>query len=534
LRQATEDLQKVAMNIQYLGLSRDEVEALFTMTEAEEALSMRQGSDASQLRNDLDKVMRMVTDVRFDMSSATSGETGGLMLDFNALSLDFGTGIDFTALFGGTSSSISRQRGEDLFRSANNRCQRVLTDCRAQGVDTRVITGNYDLEIDRQCVAYERSLQDANTNMRRTVMNAENVLRTARLQVSRNQNQFDARGCINALDSCMQNDFVCGRDFENCLDPTGRFIVNGRIVLGSSPGGVSGATVGTGVFDTWLYSTAIGTSTGRTNNPWNAGSLTAMIGLVPGNAPSDNKFPTVGAPMLGFMLNKIGVVDNEGRAHGMCASVLNRCQSVTRTGTGRNTRYKPDNMVVTEFLSRAFIQIRAGQDMVISSFAENCVQDVRSCLIQNNLGGISGNADALQQVAMNACDSLARSCQSVSGISGSLTDYMRSIYATAMGGGGAGMTFDVSCTTAAIAVGFGQCVTEGYRCLPSTYSASGVCLPNSCPANSTFLDFGTSTETNGTSTTQSTIRRNNPAVHRCRCINNGAYIGSVADSRTCP
>jgi len=53
LKTATEDLQNVAMQIQYLGLNKDEVVALFSQTEAEEAMSENQ--DTTDLKNDLDK-----------------------------------------------------------------------------------------------------------------------------------------------------------------------------------------------------------------------------------------------------------------------------------------------------------------------------------------------------------------------------------------------------------------------------------------------------------------------------------------------
>ena len=45
--------------------------------------------------------------------------------------------------------------------------------------------------------------------------------------VKQNKNTYDLRGCVTALDECMRTDFVCGDDYENCLDPSGKYIVNG-------------------------------------------------------------------------------------------------------------------------------------------------------------------------------------------------------------------------------------------------------------------------------------------------------------------
>ena len=50
--------------------------------------------------------------------------------------------------------------------------------------------------------------------------------------VAQQKNAYDLRGCVNALDSCMQDDFVCGNDYENCLDPSGKYIVDGELWLG--------------------------------------------------------------------------------------------------------------------------------------------------------------------------------------------------------------------------------------------------------------------------------------------------------------
>ncbi|MCL2758265.1 MAG: hypothetical protein FWE64_02995 [Alphaproteobacteria bacterium] len=416
LRQVTDELQNIAISIQYLGLTRDEVVALFTATEAEQA--MQQTTDTTQLRADLDRIQRMVLDVRVD--GGVTGGDGGMLFDFNSLAFDFSGGFNFDTLFTGGNQSMVRQRGEDLFRSAGTRCRAVLDECRAQGVDIRLITGHYDMEIDRDCVQYERALVDANTNMRRTVLNAQNVLRNARLQVNRNHNQFDTRGCINALDACMQNEFVCGQDYRNCLDPTGRFIVNGELVLGSRPGSPQAALTTltdlstAGVYRSWWFGTTGGT---RTLNPWSstgtsASTLNALIGTVPGSIPSNNVFAatTTSSEMLIFLLNRIGVVDQHGRAHGMCASVFNRCQNVTRTDRGiYNTR----NLVVMEYLSRTFMNIKAQQDLVLSSFAETCSQDVRMCLSRNNVTGFGDTTNTLRMTTRDACRSLATTCHSV-------------------------------------------------------------------------------------------------------------------------
>lgn len=268
LKQATEELQNVAQKIQYIGLSSDEIDTLFTQTEAE--LQMSKSSDSSQLKTDLDKIKNMIVSVK--SGTATSTADSGISMDLSGL-LDFSVssaGFDLSAFLGNSSSdtsSISNQRGEQLYKTAAARCKAsVLNSCTAQGVDASVITNSYDLEIDKQCLIYERNLTESNDQMSATVRNAKSVLQKARLLVAQQKNSYDLRGCINALDSCMQDDFVCGSDYENCLDPSGKYIVNGAIVQGSTPG-ESGDLTGN-LYATWSY--------GTNNSAWGLTNVEAV------------------------------------------------------------------------------------------------------------------------------------------------------------------------------------------------------------------------------------------------------------------
>ena len=232
LKEATMELQNVAQKIQYIGLAADEVESLFTQTEAEQAMQGK--TDSTQLKNDLDNIKKLIIDVKSGNASASGS---GINLDLSSL-LDFNfsnSGFDLgSVLGGGNVSSISNQRGKKLYDTATARCKTsVLDKCESQGVNIAIITNGYDLQIDKQCLAYEKELVDSNEEMKRTVSNAKVVLQKARLLVAQQKNEYDLKGCITALDECMQDDFVCGNDYESCLDPTGKYIENGEVVIGS-------------------------------------------------------------------------------------------------------------------------------------------------------------------------------------------------------------------------------------------------------------------------------------------------------------
>lgn len=440
LKSATEELQEVAQKIQYIGLSAREVETLFTQTEAE--LKMQTTTDTSQLKTSLDKVRDMIIEVQ--SGTASSNTSTGLSFDLSGL-LDFtidSTGFDLSALWGGltgNTSGINNQRGAQLFNTATNRCKtNVLRSCTAAGVDASLITNAYDLEIDKECIAYERSLNDSNDQMVATVRNAKSVLQKARLLVEQSKNEYDMRGCINALDSCMQDEYVCGTDYEKCLDPSGRYIVNGEIVIGSDPGravnGIGDNENATGVlngnvcdmnlYNVWNYGE---NQTGITNpnckNAWNSYSLN---GNNNGNL-SDYIDKTIslanaksgGLGMSEFIQNKIGYNEKD-RNYGMCMSVLNKCQDYTYTGNGSSRKYDAENEVVKQYLARMLVQIKAKQDEILAEHAESCITDVTTCLTQNNypfdeetltVNNVRAN------IAINACRSTIVTCMSVNGYS---------------------------------------------------------------------------------------------------------------------
>ena len=416
LANATEALQDVARSIQYIGLPADQINTLFTETEAE--LTMKDSKDNSAIRSSLDKVKRMIVDVKTGTASAV--ETSSSMnFDLSGLlNFDIGsTGFDLSSFMGTTSNtnSISNQRGESLYKTATARCKAsVLNSCTAQGVDAAVITNSYDLEIDKSCLAYERALTESNQQMTQTVANAKEVLKKARLMVAQNKNSYDLRGCVSALESCMQDDYVCGNGYEGCLDPTGQYIVNGSVVVGSMPGNntegqnptISATYSHENLFSTWDY---------EGKNPWykNPDETDKYITLVEyiDKTVTDAAAKKASDKMSAYLQNKIGYHDNSSdKDYGMCMSILNKCQNYTY----KKGKYEGTNEVVKQFLQRALVQIKAAQDNLLASYAESCISDVSSCLTSNNYDAAYPESTK-SRTAVNSCYSQIKTCMSVNG-----------------------------------------------------------------------------------------------------------------------
>ena len=444
LAKATEDFQDTVQKIKYIGLSADQITALFAETEAE--LTMKSKSDSSQLKTSLDSIKRKIVDA--SSPNASSSATNVSLNASGLFDLDLSSGFDLNSFLntGNSSgtSSVSNQRGEQLFKTATNRCKTaVLNSCVAQGIDANVITNSYDLEIDKQCIAYERSLNDANSEMRQNVSNAATILQQARLVLAQSKNSYDVRGCVAAIDSCMQDEYICGSDYELCLDPTATYLANGEIVKGGTPG-VSGGSVinkepisddttvdfgewtSNGMFNlysVWNYTATEGPATSTSSstsllNPWGRGkseNLNAYIDSVLTNywSKSNNYTSTASTDDIAvYLLRKIGYIDSKdnNKVHGMCASIMKQCQDYTY----KNDKYQPDNEVIRQYLASALTKIKLQQDSILADYAEDCRSDVASCLSTNGYDESNPKSSA-STTAVNACRADVVTCMSVGG-----------------------------------------------------------------------------------------------------------------------
>ena len=221
----------------------------------------------------------------------------------------------------------------------------------------------------------------------------------------------------------MQDDYVCGADYENCLDPSGKYIVNGQIVVGSMPGkpitsSTTSSSLGSGMWKSGLYKTwcTTATSDSCTGPAWDYdggsnGDLAKYINdtlYTGGSSASSTSYPSAtDLNMSKFLQFKIGY-NKDGKNYGMCMSVLNKCQDYTYN---KDRTYLANNNVIKEYLYRTMIQIKAAQDAVLSNYAENCVSEVVSCLSSNNYEA----SDTSQTIAVNACKSQIMTCMSVNG-----------------------------------------------------------------------------------------------------------------------
>ncbi|MDE6477735.1 MAG: hypothetical protein K2L94_00625 [Alphaproteobacteria bacterium] len=397
VKDANTQLNEVAQRIRYIGLSADEIRAIMSATEAEEALAGQR--DTTESRNMLQQIEDMIK----DPTSSTSYYSGD---SFSGLDLDLDFSSDSSDLFNldflnNNSSSLSNMRGADLYNAAKKRCNTILKQCKDVGATSQQITANYDLAIDKDCLAYEQGLSKMNDTLKSNVRSANLMLQKARLAVLQNKNQYDAKGCIAALDTCMTDDMVCGENYVKCLDPTKKYIdENGNVVLGQN------ITHITKFMDPTNYSNANIDAAYLANASTQSLTTSACIAT-----PVENKKGTNndGACIARYLLDKIGtgkkVSDN-----GLCRAVLDKCQQYTY----KNDTYQPYNDVVVSYIQRAMVNVQAAQRKIISDYASTCMTEIATCynqqVTQVNAWSNVASVDSIYRVMTGACHNVALTC----------------------------------------------------------------------------------------------------------------------------
>ena len=390
VKDANTQLNEVAQRIRYVGLSADEIRAIMTQTEAEAALSG--AVDTSETRNMLEEIEDLIRDPSAGTSYASDTYSGlDLDLDFE-FSSDTSDMFNLDFLTGGTDSSFSNLRGADLYNAAKKRCKTILNQCKDAGATTQQLTGNYDLAIDKDCIAYEQGLVKMNETLLSNVRSANRMLQKARLAVLQNKNQYDAKGCIAALDTCMRDEMVCGDNYFKCVDPTKRFIdENGNVVLGQDISKI------TAFMEEYNNANIVSEFLG------DAYKISINQDICAGDQND-------GSCVVKYLLQKIGTKQNV-TDEGLCRAVLDKCQRYTYNSNGN---YIPYNDIVVNYVQRAMVNIRAAQQNIISDYASKCMVDVAECynqqVTQVNAWSSSANVSSIYNVMRGACRNVALTC----------------------------------------------------------------------------------------------------------------------------
>lgn len=400
VKEANTKLNEVAQNIRYVGLSADEISAIMSATEAEEALSGKK--DTTESRNMLAEIEKMIKDpTTSSMSYSETSDNYGMLdidLDFSASDVSDLFNLDF--LDGGDSGSIAKLRGSSLYNAAKKRCNAIITQCKDIGGSADQITGNYDLAIDKDCIAYEAGLNKMNETLVSNVRSATRMLQKARLAVLENQNSYNARECVSALEKCMTDEMVCGENYNKCIDPTKMFIdENGNVVLGKNINSIQDYMLNynNASIDKDFLSAAYGSTISDEK-------CRMALGDTQGGTGGD------GHCIVKYLLGKIGT-KQKATDEGLCRPVLDKCRAYTYDTRGNYSAY---NDIVVNYIQRAMVNIKAAQYRIVSDYASSCLTDIASCyndqVSQITSWSATAQANSIYNIMRGACRNVALTC----------------------------------------------------------------------------------------------------------------------------
>ncbi|MBO7509274.1 MAG: hypothetical protein J6T57_03305 [Alphaproteobacteria bacterium] len=396
VKDANNQLNEVAQNIRYVGLSADEISAIMSATEAEEAMTT--AVDTTESRSMLDDIAKMIKDPTSTSSASFSSDSYGLLdidLDFSNTDSSDLFSLDF---FNNSNTGFSSLRGSDLYNAAKKRCNTIITQCKEVGATAQQITGNYDLAIDKDCIAYEQGLTKMNETLVANVRSATRMLQKARLAVLQNQNTYNARECIAALETCMTDEMVCGENYTKCLDPTKMYIdENGNVVLGKNINVIQNfmENYNNASINTSFLSSAYGATINETN---------CSVNEERAENTGDGKC------VVKYLLGKIGT-KQKATDEGLCRPVLDKCQAYTYDSRGNYNAY---NDIVVNYIQRAMVNIKAAQYQIVSDYASTCLNDIAECyneqVSQVTSWSSTASASSVYNIMRGACRNLALTC----------------------------------------------------------------------------------------------------------------------------
>ena len=207
-QQANDRLVEFSENLDVVGMTYEQAQAMKTASEGEDALS----EDKSASKQLLQAIM----------NSIKGGDTsvGGKYKDLNSVIIS----ADMSNAFGMDDSGqlIASYNGSTLYKAVYPKCRNaVKEDCNNASLQRAV--NAYLMAIEQDCNSVETALAAQQKSLKASTHQSSAMLDLARVENRRNHNSDDIATCIANVKKAIQSEEVCGESYHKCLD-NGRFI----------------------------------------------------------------------------------------------------------------------------------------------------------------------------------------------------------------------------------------------------------------------------------------------------------------------
>ncbi len=335
LNEAGEKLTVFTENLDIIGMTAAQATAMKTASEGENALT----SDTSTSKALLQAIMNSIR--------GEDSTVGGKYANLNSINISF----DTTNAFGMSDSGqvIAAYNGQALYNAVYPQCRNIVkSDCNDASLQ-RAITA-YLMAIEQDCNTVQTAIVEKQKTLKSAIREGGAMLDLARIENRQKHNSYDYAACINAVESAIQSEEVCGDGYYKCLD-NGEFI---DISTGQPIAGVKD-----------FY------------------KLSSLLVFSDGIEAANQKLSK--SPN-----NRTFVQNFEKRTKKFAADALNKC-----------TENADD--VWAEYLDKALLDIYYAQKDKVSEIKQACFQHVSDCYMNNDaaitaaLSGLSNSNTTILQ-----------------------------------------------------------------------------------------------------------------------------------------
>ena len=316
LTQAGEQLSIFTENLDAVGLTAAQAAAMKTASQGEAALT----ADASASKALLQAIMNSIR--------GDDATVGGKYTDLNSINISFDTSNAFGTMDAG--QAIAAYDGQNLYSAVYPQCRAaVRADCNDASLQ-RAITA-YLMAIEQDCTTVQTAINNKQKELKAAIREGSAMLDLARVENRQKHNSSDFTACMNAVESAVLSEQVCGANYHKCLD-NGKYI---DISTGAPIAGVSD-----------FY------------------KLEKMLTFTSGKDAADQKLSKITS-------NREFVQSFEKKTKKFAADALDKCVEIA-------------DDVWAEYLDKAMLDIYYAQKAKVAEIRQGCFDFVSACYMDGD------------------------------------------------------------------------------------------------------------------------------------------------------
>ena len=208
LEDANVQLTEFTENLEMVGMTAQQVIAMNTASEGEDALTIDKSASKALLQAIMNSIRGEDTNVV------------GKYSDLNSLKISFDTVNAFGMT--DTGQAIAAYNGHALYNAVYPQCRMAVRDTCTDALLQRAITA-YLMAVEQDCNIVQSAIDVTRNQLKSAVREGGAMLDLARIENYQKHNSSDLTTCVTEIESAILSEEVCGANYHKCLD-NGKYI----------------------------------------------------------------------------------------------------------------------------------------------------------------------------------------------------------------------------------------------------------------------------------------------------------------------